>query len=143
MGTVNHVLIAKDRCAEHFVVELADVARPRILDERVRGSHRQFERRPICGPMLSQKMPSQRDDVCATLPKRWNVNGDNRHAVVEVFAKVAGCHLVDEVSIGRSDQPEIGLSFRRGSNRPKSSLLKDAEQFYLLVQGHLADLVEK
>src|SRR6185437_15177144 len=82
-------------------------------------------------------------NVFLVLAKRRNINGNHVEPVVEVLAKRSLFQGSAQITIGRSQQPNVNLQRFGSTQALKLALLKNAQQFYLDGSGHVANLVEK
>ena len=68
---------------------------------------------------------------------------EDGEAVVEVLAKALLAHGLEQVAIGRGNDPDIDPDRRRAADPIELALLEDAEQLDLSLERQFADLVEE
>ena len=77
------------------------------------------------------------------LAKRRHVNREDVQAVVQIATESARPDLVDQIAIGRGDDPDVHSQRPRRAKALELSLLKDAKQLGLRVERQLADFIEE
>jgi hypothetical protein len=77
------------------------------------------------------------------LAKRRNLYLDRIYAVIKVLAKIAILDGLERIAIRRANESKIGFLRLVAADSIKHFFLQDAEQLWLQVDGHFADLVEQ
>src|ERR1043166_5998082 len=140
----NHSVLAHDRRSLDDVPQLADVARPVVVQQRRHGLRVQVQRMHVqLLAKLPQKGGRQLRDVFWTLSQRWNANVEDVDPVIEIGAELAACNGLSQVSIRRGDDAHVGSHRPRAAEAHELALLEHAKEFRLCGGGHLGDFVEK
>ena len=136
LGIVEH-----DESPDH-VLQLADVAAPRILQE-LRGRR---GRKLLVPPVLlvepRQEALSEDEDLLLALAQRRNANLHDVEAVVEVFPELTASHRLFEVTISRGDHPRIDVDHSVPADAREPEILQHVEELRLQRVRKLGDLVE-
>src|SRR4029450_962498 len=82
-------------------------------------------------------------DVLLALAQRGDAERRDRHPVEQVLAKTTGSDVRPEIPVGRGDQLELNVARLAGPERIQLSAFENAQEVWLQLQRHLADLVEK
>src|SRR5205807_9373495 len=93
------------------VVELADVARPWMIEERLK--RRRLETCDVLAIalcMLAQEVMRERRNVLAPAPERWQRDLDRVQPKEQILTETAGGHLVAEVRVGRGQNPHVDVA---------------------------------
>src|SRR5438046_178305 len=144
VGGADHgALGEQDRPLEH-VLQLADVARPRVSGEG--------GQRVVLDPLdvllqasvvLLPEMLHQQRNVVPPLAQRRQVDGDDVQPIVEVLAEPSRRDLPSQVPRGGCDQAHHDARRLHSSHPLELALLDGAEQLDLHLDGDLADLIEE
>ncbi len=127
----------------HHVLELADVARPVVGEQRFLQHQRRPHRRPaIHGRELQQEELDQLRDLFAPLAQGRNVHFDHLQPVVEVFAERALAHHRFEIAIGRGNHPHVDFDRAVAAQFRELAVLQHVQDLGLQRLRHLADFVE-
>ena len=140
----DQVAFADDDGALDDVLELADVAGPRV-------AHQQPPRLGLEGLDLAivllgaadAEVLGEQRDVVRTLAQRRHRQRDGVDAEVEIAAQRAVRQRQVEIDVGGAHQPEVRGDGAGAADRPELALLQDAQQLGLQRRLHLADLVEE
>src|SRR5438105_3210197 len=92
---------------------------------------------------LPVEMLDQPDDVLLALAQRRDAQRRDRHTVEQILAKTTGSDCRTEIPVGRGDQLELNVTRLARPERIEFASFEDAEEVWLHVERHLADLVEK
>src|SRR5690606_4215607 len=127
-----------------LVVELADVAGPAVGSEALAHVLSEVERfaLELRGESPVEELDERRD-VLDSLPERRKRDRRGLEAVVEILAKGAFDDEIAQDSIGRGDQSKVDWRRRSAAEPSHFALLKHSQEFPLLGEIELADLVEK
>ena len=136
--------VAQDHRPLDVVLQLADVARPVVVAEQ---PHRLGVDPPhlaavLLGVALQEEL-DQRRDVLAALAQGRQVDRHDVEPVVQVLAEPAGLDLVEQVAVGRGDDPGVDLLGVGVADPLELPLLQDAEQLDLELGRGAVDLVEE
>src|SRR5258708_1083597 len=88
-------------------------------------------------------MVDQKRDVAVAVTQRWNEDGHDVDAEVEVFTEAAFAYRVFEVFVGGGDQAEIDFAGDAAAEPLHGAFLQDAEEFALEVGVKGGDFGEK
>ena len=98
-------------------------------------------------PSSAQKRAVKRRARSATSlcagPQRGNRDRKDVQAVEQILAKPAALDQIDEILVGRRDQPEIDLDRPSRADRVDLPVLQGAQQLHLGLEGQFADFVEE
>ena len=133
-----------DQALDH-VLELADVARPRIVAERLEGVGLDaLDQVAVGGGEARQEVLDQAGDVFLALAQRRHPEVDDVQAVVEVLAELALGDEVLQVAVGGGDDADVDAApGALGADLLQLAGFEEAEQQPLHAQRHLADFVEE
>ena len=99
--------------ADNIVAELADIARPVEVLERLQGGGLDAgDGSAVCCGDLAEKARDERGDVFAVILQRGRADVDDVQPVVEVLAELAFADELQEVLVRRDNQAEVGLDIR-------------------------------
>src|SRR5208282_4771094 len=144
VGAFNTVTTAQYECSLHRVLELADVARPWIAQQPLRGVGRDLGHRTIrLGGGTRKKVLDQQWYVLAPLAQWRKVKDDRRKPVKQIGPEPARRDRCFKIAVGRRYDAEINRDFGRRAQRTHPLALDHGQQLGLQGHGHLADLVEK
>ncbi|MEZ4388816.1 MAG: hypothetical protein R3D98_14830 [Candidatus Krumholzibacteriia bacterium] len=123
---------------------LAHVARPRVAIEQLEaGVVEVLVGRHLAARRRAQEMVEQRPDVLAPIAQRGQRDGQDRQAVVEVFAEPALPHGHLEVAVGGRDDAQVDVALHRVAQAVEGALGQQAQQLGLGGHGQVAHLVEE
>ncbi len=126
------------------VLELAHVARPRVVAEHVEGAARDAPRAlAVLGGVLLDEVLRERRDVAAPVAQRRERDREDVEPVVQVFAEAAARDRGDHVLVRRGDEAHVRLQRLGAAESLELARLQDAQQLDLRRQRQLADLVEE
>src|SRR5690606_17914791 len=136
--------VAEEQAALDDVLELADVAGPGMPEEALHRAvghpaHVLLE----LGAEVAEEVLDQERDVALALAQRRQAHLDHVEPVVEVLAEAALPDLLQQIAVGRRDQPYVDLDGLDAAHPLELLLLDRAEQLHLHVDRDLADLVEE
>ncbi len=98
----------------------------------------------FCGGAIdAQEMVDQKGDVAVTFAQRWNEDGHDIDAEIEVFAEPAFADGVFEIFVGRGNQAEIDFARDAAAEALHRAFLQDAQEFALEVGIKGGDFIEK
>src|SRR5688500_2281205 len=90
------------------VIELADVAGPRMIEQGLeRRAVEAAERLAVAGRVSLQEVHRELRDVLAPVTKRWQLDLDRVEAEEQVLAEAARRNLVTHVRIRRREHARI------------------------------------
>jgi hypothetical protein len=143
-GGVNVTLGRQDHGALDHILQLTDVARPRILLQKFGCGRRES------GETLSQfdvevlqQIESEWNNVFLTFAQRRDVERHDVEAVVQIFAEGAARDGFFQVSVGGGHETHVYLDRTRPAQSHEGALFKDAQKFGLYARRHGGDLVEE
>src|SRR4051794_13527707 len=136
--------LAQDHRPLDVVLQLADVPRPVVVAQQPHclGVDPPHLAAVLLGVALQEELDQERD-VLAALAQRGQVDGHDVDPVVQVLAEPAGVDLVEQVAVGRRDDPGVDLEGARVADALELPLLQDAEQLDLELGRGAVDLVEE
>ena len=133
-----------DASLDH-VLELADVARPRILGEHLHrfGRHRVHDVAVVLGETC-EEIANELGNVFAALAQRRHGQVNDVQAVEEILAERALAHHVAQVAVRRGDDADVDAPARViGPDLLQLAGLHESQQQALHPHRHLADFVEE
>src|SRR5712691_2829199 len=126
-----------------LVLQLADVARPLVLDDGLQGlgaeAHLALEGLRIA----PEEGIGEEDHVLTALAERRQVDGYHREAIVQVLAEASGPQGLIEALVGGRDHADVDGDDLAPAHPLDLALLQEAQQLYLEGQAHLRDLVQE
>jgi len=128
LGIVEH-----NESPDH-VLQLADIAAPRILQE-LRGRRR---RKLLVPPVLlvepRQEALSEDEDLLLALAQRRNANLHDVEAIVEVFTELTAGERLLEIAIGRRHDPGVHVDHPVASDAGEAEVLQDVQELDAYVR---------
>jgi HAD superfamily hydrolase (TIGR01509 family) len=128
----------------HDVLQLANVSGPGVVQKPGDGAFGQL--RP-CDSEASrvgiQEVHRERQDVLAAVAQRGERQVRYVEAVVEVFAKSALGHRLQEVGIRCGDEAHVNRDRAPCANPHDLMLLKDSEEFHLRAERQIGHFVQE
>src|SRR5277367_5045571 len=98
----------KDNRAFHQVLQLANVARPRIPLEGSHGFRRNaVDLLPHAAAKHLHEMRDKNRNVFPALSERWQQDREDVQTIIQITAKLPAIDHLDEMPIGRGYQPDI------------------------------------
>ncbi len=138
------VAFRQDHGALDRVLELAHVARPRVLVEQPsRLGVDAADVRAQARVVAREEVIDEERHVFAALAERGIMNGEDVDAIEEVLAKAPGLGLGREIAVRRGDDADVDLDVARLAEPPDRLLLEHAQELHLQPERQLADLVEE
>src|SRR5262249_12134303 len=128
--------------AAQRVLELSNVARPRILPEQRQRLGRELLRPSVPAVEPIQETRGQARDLLAPLPQRRNAEIHDVEPVVQILAELLPRHRALEIAIRGGDHADIDLHRRVAADAGESKILEDVQQFGLQLGRQVADLVQ-
>ena len=126
------------------VLQLAHVARPGVLLQRLQAGIRAASRRAAVAPVvLVHEEACQQRDVAAAFAQGRDGDAHHVEPVPQVFAELALVHHLLQVAVGGRDHPHVHFLGPRRAHRPHFALLQKAQQLELEVQFDIADFVQE
>src|SRR5262245_3485952 len=133
-----------DSGAPQRIIELADVARPRVAREArcdpVGGAD---DLRPDLAIDLGDEEVDQLGDVASPIAQRRDVDTDDIQPEEEVFPEATAAHGRFEVLVRRRHDPDVDVDGLATTNARELALLDDAQELCLQPERHVRDLVEE
>src|SRR5262245_4024299 len=117
--------------AAHDVLQLADVAGPRVFGQVVEGFRRQLLLLPVPGVETDQELRGQRQDLLPPLPQRRDAKIYDVDAVVEVLTELALGHRALEVAVRGGDDPGVDRDRAVTADPTKGEILEDMQKLRL------------
>lgn len=112
VGQAEDASFAEDDCSLDRIFELADVSGKGVPHERRHGFPGDpFNFFPFPGCILLNEEIDKRRNVLLPRPKRWNVDADDVQPLVKVGPEFFFLHPFLQVSVGGSDNPDIGAKW--------------------------------
>ena len=96
----------------------------------------------LLGVSLEEKL-NQRRNVLATFPQWRQVNRNNIQTIIQVFAKPARFDLVEQVAVGRGDDPGVDLDGPDIAHALEFAFLQDPQELDLELGRGAVHLVQK
>ena len=144
VGRLDHLARREERRLLDDVPELAHVARPVVREEALDPLLREAPaRRPVALRVFAEEAVGDRHHVLAPLAERRERDGEHVEAIVEVLAERAFVDQVEQIAVGRGDDPDVGLDLLAAADAGEAVGLEHAEQAHLDRRVHRPDLVEE
>src|SRR5438093_1570739 len=138
-GGLRHQHAALDR-----VIELADVARPRMVEQRLQRRRLEAgDRLPVPLRVLLQEVRRQRRNVFTPLAQRRQGNLDRVQPEEQILAEPARRNFFREIRVRRRDDADVDVARARRADALEVARFEDAQQLRLQIQRHVGNLVEK
>src|SRR5208282_3989979 len=90
-----------------------------------------------------EKVASQERNIFAALAQGWKLYGNNAQAIVQIFAEAAFSNFLFELLVGGGDDANVNIRFFGAADGADFSFLKDAVEFHLHGEAHIADFVHE
>src|SRR5690606_20372562 len=104
------IAVAQQNGSLDYPLEFPHIAGKGVAKQlRLGGLRPATERTLEKGAGLFGKVPGQLQDVLATFLQWWQLDGEVRQPVIEVFTEGAGFHQQLQVTVGRSNDADINL----------------------------------
>ena len=126
----------------HGVLQLANVARPRVVAEQLDRVRRELDRPIVLFVESSQEVRDQGGDSLWLLSERRNPDLYHVEPVVEVFPEVAPGDRGLEVAIGDRHDSRVGLDRLPPTEAGELEILEHVKELGLEQAGHLSDLIQ-
>jgi hypothetical protein len=135
--------LADERRALQSVFELAHVARPFVIDERLPRVGRKRVRNLALGGVPREHALRERQDVVGPVAKGRHGQLDDVEAEVEVLAERALRDGARQIGVRRADEADVGLARDVAAEPLEFARLQDAQELHLSRGREIADLVEE
>ncbi len=141
---VKILVIAQDHCTLDGILQLADVAGPRI-------THQDVEHVPADAPqpalvldvVLIEKKVDEPGNILAAIPQRREIDRNDVQAIKKIFPEISLRDLFLKIDVGGGDDADVNLDGVRVTDALELALLENAEKLHLKLGLKGADLVEK
>ena len=141
---MDHVGGSKDDCPFNGISQLADVARPMVCVEHVPHLAGEWLELLVHLPgKPREEMFRQQGHVPVSIAQRGHPQLDDVQSMVQVLPKIAGLDGVNNVPIGRRENPDVHPLLLCPTDPDERAVLEKTQQLGLQGTGHLADFVEK
>ena len=128
----------------HVVLQLADVARPVVVAQKLHGLG--LDMGHVAEVLLvvdAEEEAHQLRNVLAALAQGGQIDRHHVEAVVEVLAETGGLDLLEQVAVAGGDHAGVDADGLRVAHALELVLLEHAEQLHLQLGRGGVDLVEK
>ena len=126
------------------MIELADVARPAVLEQHLhRAALEAGEPLAVALRVLAEEVLREQRQILAAVAQRRQPDLDRVQAEQQVLPEPAGADLVVQLGVGRRDDPDVDAPRARRSEPLELAGLDDAQQLGLLAERDVGDLVEE
>jgi hypothetical protein len=144
LAHVHRFAAAQDAEPFDHVVQLADVPRPRIREQRRDGPAREAWRGyAVFRRELCDELQDQRPDVGASFAQRGDRECDALDAIEEVGPEGTASDAVLEGPQGRGDEADVSGDLGVAAHAHESAVFEEPEELGLHRQRQLTDLVEE
>src|SRR5215471_12544645 len=89
------------------------------------------------------EIPHQERQVLTPLAQRWQRYRKDVEPVIEIFPKVAGGYMLDQIAVGCRNDTHIHAGGLHRSQALEFAVLQYAQELGLQVEGEFADLVQE
>src|SRR5262245_4848888 len=134
--------VAQHHHAPDDVLELADVARPRVRGEAGERLGRDLLLPAVLRVESGEEQLDEARDLLAPLAQRRNLELHDVEPVVEVFTELTERHLALQVSIGGRDHARVDLDHRVAAHAGEAEILEHVQELGLQRQRQLCYLVQ-
>ena len=136
--------VAENRRPLEDVAQLADVARPVVLNQQAACLTRDPAGRPAESPRdVGQERLAQRQDVVTPVTQRWQPDREHIEAVIEVLAELSVRNGSLQITVRGGDHPGVRAQHPGATQPLELAFLKHAEKLGLCRRAHLRHFVEK
>src|SRR5262249_8589978 len=143
-GCSDGVIVGQHHHAFDHVSHLAYVSRPFISLECLDDVRLEpLRRHAVATRHLAVEMLDELGDVLLALAQRREAERRDRYPVEKVLAEATGSDVRPEIPVGRGDELELHVARLARPERIQLSAFENAQEVWLQLEGHLADLVEK
>ena len=125
------------------VFQLAHVARPGVLQQRLAGAFGEQLVGVFMGGAALNEAARQRQDVLAAFAQRRNVQRQHVQAIEQVFAEAPLGDFFAQIAVGGGDDAHVQLDVATPAQAFHPAFLQHAQQLGLQAERQLADLVEQ
>src|SRR5688572_1668638 len=144
MARLDRVAVAEDDGALDAVLQLANVAGPRVAVQLVERRSREHERLLVqIAAEPVDKVPGENDDVPRAFPQRRNLNREHREAEKEVLAELPLGHALLEVPVGRGHDADVNVQRLGATDALEAFFLECTQDLRLEWQRQVADFIQK
>ena len=144
VARVDRVAVGQNDRPLHRVLQLADVAGPRISLQLLDGGRRQ--RRHLLLHLAAKTLDEcarQNRNIVRAIAQRRNRDGKHRQPEVQIFAEQFGGDAGAQRLVGGRHDPHVHLQRDGAADTLEPPLFERAENFGLQPQRQIADLVEE
>src|SRR5690606_16766231 len=128
-----------DRALDH-VLELADVSRPAVLEDRALRLRRRDAPLPAVARVPLEEEGDELQDVLASLAERGERDRNDVQAKIEVVAEASRRDFVAELPVRRGDDADVDRARPVAADPQDFAFLEDAQELRLELETDLADL---
>lgn len=126
------------------MLQLADIARPRMSDQLVLRRRIEIaDRFPVLAGITHEKRPRQQQNILAALAQGRQIDVNGIDTVEQVFAERASGRHPEQIAVGRRDEPAVDLHGQIAAHADDRAALQRRQQFRLQMQRQVADLIEE
>jgi hypothetical protein len=127
-----------------YMLQLANVARPRVPFKRAEVVKGEAEARPLePDTSAAEEVRREECDVLLAAPEGWHLDGEDGEAVVEVLPEAAGLDITSEIAIGGGNHAHVNLARPDVPHPLEAPILQHTQELPLEPEGDLAHLVEE
>src|SRR6266496_183525 len=136
--------LGKNQSSLDDVLELPNVAGPRVADEPFRRRRRDalYPFTEIAGISRKEKHSELRN-IGTTLTQRGHFKRENVQSVIEIRAETAGANRLLKISICSGDDPHVNTHRTAATDRLELAFLQNAQQLNLSLQRQLTHFVQE
>ena len=144
IGGADDAFLAESAGALDRVFQLANIARPAVAGEDLEafGVHLPRFGAGVIGVFLDEMVDEQRH-VFETVAQGGHLDGDDREAVVKVFAEGAFAGFFQEGLVRRGEDTDIDRHALGFADAANLALLEDAQELGLEGLGHGVDFIQE
>jgi hypothetical protein len=138
----NLVRVSQNDDAFDGVLQLADVPRPRMVDEALQRRGRNIDGAPILRVRRPQEVIDEGGNLVAPLTQRRDPDLDHVQPVIEVLTEAPGADLDLEIAVRGRQDADIRVEDPLAAHARELAVLQYVEKLRLKADRDLADLVE-
>ncbi len=141
------VAVAERKRTLNDVLELANIPRPMIRQQRVEGVRNHLRRRLRAGPprteMLVNEMVHQQGDIFPSIPQRRDCQTDHVEPVVKILSELARLHQAAQISLCGADEADIDADRFFPAYALELLLFDRPKELYLQLAGNVIHFIQE
>jgi hypothetical protein len=140
---IHHLLRIQNRQTFEKICQFANVAGPGIAAQRVDCCPAHAERRPVDRGLPLEQVLDQQRQIAEPRAQRRDLQWKDVQTIIQIGAKRAREDLRLQIAVSGRHDPHVAVDGMVAADAFEAAFLQHAQQLYLHLQGHVADLVEE